>query len=707
MIFLRYAKFQNFRSLRNVELHFSLNEEKPLTIIRAENGTGKTSLLTALTWGLFGDDGLPISRRNRIKYKIRPMDWDLESSGHRVPIRVEIGITLKDDQSGAPKDYEIIREQIEVINDGDLNSTTLETMNLTIFHKTEDGHKNVIEPELFLKANIIPPALKEIFFVDGDAAYRFMNADEGSDRRTKVEQAIRDLLGLGVLEAAQRHLENSKSDIIKKLRKENSGTTVGDLAEKESQSQTAITSFQELFAAASDDLTATRERKSRYEAQRDSIMASGGGDRAAMQRERATLSESIGHTKSTVERQRKILKDRLNSSDLLFSVAQNVLSKTASIFADLEKRKVIPNTLPEILEEVVEKGICICGADVTEGSAGHTHLSNSLQAMRGQTQTNSTLLQLSKGFSGHLRQVHSTTSSWSVVTKDVQRTLYDAQNTLERQQANLAGLDNKIKDIPETNLQLVLSSIATEQSEIERLTREIAVLEAKIDTEVANRNNYRRERDLVTAKNVKYKKILAQERAAEDLLKVVSQTIRHLQEETLDRVSSMMNEMFLKMIVRSPENADSRSAIEEARLTRNYDIRIFGSGGVEMTVDDLSGAQKRALTVAFLLTLIQVSGENAVNVIDTPLGMTSGALRKAFLKLTLENSKQSVLLLTRAEISGVEDILKQYAGVDYTMSHSSHFPGELTNKPPTEYDEVIVCGCGISENCKICKRIGD
>ena len=51
MIFLRYAKFQNFRSLRDVSLEFSLDGEKPLTIIRAENGTGKTTLLTALTKG--------------------------------------------------------------------------------------------------------------------------------------------------------------------------------------------------------------------------------------------------------------------------------------------------------------------------------------------------------------------------------------------------------------------------------------------------------------------------------------------------------------------------------------------------------------------------------------------------------------------------------------------------------------------------------
>ena len=706
MIFLRYAKFQNFRSLRDVSLEFSLDGEKPLTIIRAENGTGKTTLLTALTWGLFGDEGLPVTKKRRSQYKTRPMDWDLEMDGSRVKIRVEIGISLKDEASGFPKDFEIIREQVEVINNGDLNDVSLEQMSLTIFQKTDEGHKNVSEPELFLKANILPPALKDIFFVDGDAAYRFLNADDLSDRRVKVEQAIRDLLGLGILESAQRHLENSKAEIIKKLKKENSGTTVGDLADKESQSQAAITSFQEILTGLSDDLSSTKDRKVKYESQRSSILSAGGGDRAALQRDRETLSTTISQTKSNIDRHRKILKDRLNSPDLLYILTEPVLEKANQIFLDLEKRKIIPNTLPEILEEVIEKGLCICGADVSPGSAGHKHLTASINSMVGQTETNSTLLQLSKALSGHMRQIKSPTSSWLIVTKDVQRSLYDSQSNLDKHSKALAGLDNKISEIPETNLQIVIESLQTEEKEIERLMREIALIEAKISTETSNRDNYKKLRDVATAKNDKYRKTLSEEKAADDLLKVVSGTIKHLQEETLDKVSSLMNEMFLKMIVKSPEESDGRNSIEDARLTRNYDIKVHGSGGVEMAVDDLSGAQKRALTVAFLLTLIQVSGENAVNVIDTPLGMTSGPLRRAFLQLTLENSKQSVLLLTGSEIAGVEDILNKYSGKSYTMSHTSHFPGQLLNKPSGDKDEVLICDCGIMSTCFVCTRKG-
>ncbi len=46
---------------------------------------------------------------------------------------------------------------------------------------------------------------------------------------------------------------------------------------------------------------------------------------------------------------------------------------------------------------------------------------------------------------------------------------------------------------------------------------------------------------------------------------------------------------------------------------------------------DLNGASRRALTLAFILAFTRVSGVKAPNVIDTPLGMTSGIVKRAML----------------------------------------------------------------------------
>ena len=75
---------------------------------------------------------------------------------------------------------------------------------------------------------------------------------------------------------------------------------------------------------------------------------------------------------------------------------------------------------------------------------------------------------------------------------------------------------------------------------------------------------------------------------------------------------------------------------------------------------DLSGAQRRALTLAFILGLVRVSGVNAPNVVDTPLGMTSSLVRRSLLEYAAENSTQLVMFLTGSEVQGVEDILDRY-----------------------------------------------
>ena len=42
------VRVQNFKLLKDVSIEFSTEAAKPLTVIRAENGSGKTSMLYAL-----------------------------------------------------------------------------------------------------------------------------------------------------------------------------------------------------------------------------------------------------------------------------------------------------------------------------------------------------------------------------------------------------------------------------------------------------------------------------------------------------------------------------------------------------------------------------------------------------------------------------------------------------------------------------------
>ena len=76
--------------------------EHPLTVIRAENGSGKTSLLYALTWALFGAEGLPPeARKLRLASSAAPPG---------VPVDVQVMIEFDNtDDAGITTKYRLLR----------------------------------------------------------------------------------------------------------------------------------------------------------------------------------------------------------------------------------------------------------------------------------------------------------------------------------------------------------------------------------------------------------------------------------------------------------------------------------------------------------------------------------------------------------------------------------------------------------------------
>ena len=54
-----------------------------------------------------------------------------------------------------------------------------------------------------IKRELLPPELREVFFIDGDRALSFIEAAvNAKTKRKHVQEAIQSLLGLGVIEAA-------------------------------------------------------------------------------------------------------------------------------------------------------------------------------------------------------------------------------------------------------------------------------------------------------------------------------------------------------------------------------------------------------------------------------------------------------------------------------------------------------------------------
>ena len=699
MIKLDQAEVRNFRQLRDVEISFACEPESPLTVIRAENGTGKTTLLTALTWGLFGDDALP---GRRSKYRLHPLDWDVQGDGKICAIEVVIRFTTIDDETDMERTYDLVRTTKE--RPTNAGAFDVDGSDLMLFEQKPSGDEPVPNPNAFIANRVLPKSLKDVFFIDGDRALAFIEAtDERSAKRDRVERAVRQLLGLDILEEAERHVDVARRQAVSAVRKDAAGTNVEHLAAREAELTDDLQKLEEAKKQIDDDRQATDTRKRKADEALRAALAAGSADRRQLESDLTDRTRELDDERKyhaeLVQRQRALI----NSSDVLARVAASQIHQARDLLAQLETDGVIPDTLPEVVRDRLRRETCICGRDVSEGTDGHAALCDLLAEVDQLEESHEILLHLSTA--ARLRDTNGgdeEPDSWVAQAGGSLTDILRCSQTQRRLEKEIAELRTKIRDIPEQDISELDRMLTEEESEAKRLAGEAARVSEQIRTTKRDRAKVVKERQAAQKKEEKYRRRLAEEIAANDLLNVLRSTVNTLESETVDDVSSAMSEIFLKMIVTDPETG---GLIKRAELTRQHDIVVFGSDDQRLDPDkDLSGAQRRALTLAFILGLVRVSGVSAPNVVDTPLGMTSALVRRSLLEYAAENSTQLVMFLTGSEVQGVEDILDRYAGRTYTMTFTDHYPKQLVNDPATGRLETLLCDCDYYSFCRVCER---
>ena len=224
---LQDARIRNFKLLRNIDLDFSTRQNTPLTVIRAENGSGKTSTLQALRWALYGAKGLEES-----SVRLSPADWP---DGKPCTISVEIDfshtlVSAVGDRALTKETRFMLKREVVERPTGDIPNREQERINL--YEKTDSGSDPIEGPEARL-AQMLPVEMLDIFFTDGDSALTFISAQLGeTTKRDQVKEAIRSLLGLELLENVSKRIKNGQSTVNRKISRQTASDELADVSTK-------------------------------------------------------------------------------------------------------------------------------------------------------------------------------------------------------------------------------------------------------------------------------------------------------------------------------------------------------------------------------------------------------------------------------------------------------------------------------------------
>jgi DNA sulfur modification protein DndD len=697
--------FQNFRLLRDLELEFATGPVKNLTVIRAANESGKTTILHGLQWALYGDSALPGRGEG---FRLHPIDWNA-SEGRRVPITATVEFELTThrrvggDMRETRRRYRLVRSAFEDVDSESRRSPST----VKLFLLSDTGASPIDAPEAIINDEL-PPDLRDVFFTDGDRALSFIEADVAlSTKRERVQRAIRSLLGLGVIDDAIRHVRKSAAEVNKKAKQVGRGSELDAIASR-------LEAIEEIREKLDADLEDAKQQFAAFDEKVEGIdrkiaVALQKGDKDKLRKDidhaRREIKQLDDQLTAAIKEHSALFRSRSIATDLL----EPVLRRAFRQLETLHDQGKIPNTTIPVLEDRLAAEICICGETLEEGDPGgdkrRAHIQGLIDGSHRADEIQVIITELYYGAKPRQGVGEAVASAWLGEYKKVVERRDGIQALRDEAGRKFRALDLQLDSIPDTDIQGLRESRRHYKDQRDKHLSKQSSLETQLTALRREREQRETERDRLLREQIRGARILAELEVTQDVMKVLERAYEKITNEELSKVSHLMNGVFLEMIGADP---DQGAIIRRAEISQDFDIIVYGPQDRTLNPDrDLNGASRRALTLAFILALTKVSEVEAPNVIDTPLGMTSGFVKRSMLRTAVRESAQLILFLTHDEIAGCEDIIDQAAGLVYTLTNPAHYPRMLVSDPRTEKRKVLRCSCDHRNVCQLCQRRAD
>lgn len=618
------TNYRQYKGKQEIPLGFE--KDKNINIIVGVNGAGKTNLLNALNWCLYGrEDHLAESSihhemlNDSVRVLLKP--------GEKADVSVEM---ICENERGWG--FRIIRRK-EFLK-GKENRILPVREEVSAFIKLphrEDWDPR--PPEFIINYKILPYGVKDFFFFDGEKLIKLF------EERTaeKVKNAILDVSQISLIDVTLDHLEKKKYEYYKESKK--ISPQIGELNEKIEATRKGL-----------DELKMEIEE---YEKSKREIENS---LREIENKLRGYSEERIKELESQyqeLENERTLLREEIIGLEeelkgLLITDGPLVLCKDAlEIIERLMKEKYEKGELPppateDFIKELLERGRCLCGADISRGER-RRNVEDFLETIS----TISTKLdEECRRIKPELKEVLEVTETFFDRKKTIGQRLIEKRDKLKKIEDKLRDLMIKLKNLNieeikslisqkeeyEKQKEDIIATIATKNMQKEYAERQIKEWESKLKKEL-------RKQEKLSELNTKIEII-------ENCINVLREIKNEILEEVRATVENFTFEYFKELIWK-------KQRFKEIKIDKDYTVTIINRYGLKTST---SAGEKEILALSFMAALRKVSGFEAPVIIDTPLARISKEHR-----LNIANAlpkylqdTQIILLLTDEEYT--EDI---------------------------------------------------
>lgn len=617
---------KNYRQYQDQVIEFPKHTDKDdLHLVIGENGSGKTNILNAINWCLYGDephlsgkyDQLPMLNKN-VRDQLSPSQTE----------SVVVEIKARAD-NGQPITFTRNLSFTRPSNGGQIRSfkeqffvVTKDSNNNDNIHEDPDETKNFVR-------RFVPQDLRDYYFFDGERLDNYFKDFNG----TRIQKEIMDISKIGVLKRVDSHLDTVSREYMREVTRNSPDLEI-----------------------VRGRVTELERNKGESEARKNEVDNQIGSTRARIKQISDSLTdipdvEGLEKDRARLKEQAKKKEERINSkkaekNSLLYEfciplLIFDPLVKSKEFIKERRDNEELPPTNDlDIINTCLAENKCkICGRDLD--SAAKKYLDEIKERFAFSTKIGAELISMETPIAQRIRKAQQYRDRLERINEEIK----DEEEELAQQNEQIVELDNKYQSFGKDEIRNLQSERNKLDGQLEKLIRE---------SENLNTGIQRVTKDLENAKRDFNSQITKQKREDENLRKanycnsareIITGTIDDLLEEIRKRIENETTKNFFEMLWKE-------SSYKKAIVKSDYSVILYDEANYAAT-GSASAAEMELLVMAFTLALHHVSGFDAPIIVDTPVGRVSGKNRENFgeIAVRVSEKKQTILLLSGDEFS--------------------------------------------------------
>ena len=624
---LSLTNFGPFYGEHSIDLE--VDPSAPAIVIHGENMRGKTSLVNAIRWSLYGKvtarTGVPRATARLISYDAL--------DAHEYYMRVVLAFT----HDGSS--YELVRHvqsDVRPSQDSDLEeSVTLR----------KDGQ---FVPERDIRdtiAAILHDEIARFFLFDGEMLAQYETLVSEETNTDLLRQSIERILGLPALRGAFHDIDDLQSDANRRQRQ---AIRHADKAEKLTDDADQVESDLTSVDADIAELTSIRGEKQQKRddlAERRTRIASIEADAQLVEQLNTRIKEAVTDRDDLKQGIRALLAD---------AWAEPVAGRAAELLDAFETDVEEVNANKELavqlafridhLQDMLESGVCpLCEHTPTSDQrTGYEHRIAEFERQRSQIQGSGTE---PEGLSERIKELRKFRSASSVAL------IQEKEQRYRRTNLNIRKLKIQLRETSERLRGHDSAEVRNIQEEYDKVVGDIRDL----DHELEKRENYRKElrfertrlRQKISRLPNANPRIATESEIYDCLTKVFTETVEQFRDELRVIVKEDASKIF-RQITTEPD-------YDRLEINEKYGLEIIDASG--HFIRDRSAGAEQVVALALMAALNRAAVREGPIVMDTPFGRLDIRHRKNILEFVPTMGSQVILLVQSGEVDAERDLV--------------------------------------------------